>query len=169
MYLVEEACGPCARLGVLVPVPAVGQVHALRGLQAQRVDVVDEDQQAGQLHRLGDAELVGRLDRVDGVAAGVGQAQDLRLAGLRLQQEGREVAGRQRVLDGADDGAAGGLDDGGRCRPAARRRRHSRPAGSTRSCRRPSPPRCRCPWPAPRCRRPSARCRACTGRWSAPS
>jgi hypothetical protein len=34
----------------------------------------------GQLHRLGDAELVGRLDRVDGVAAGVGQAQDLRLA-----------------------------------------------------------------------------------------
>jgi hypothetical protein len=42
--------------------------------------VVDEHQQAGELHRLRDAELVGRLDRVDRVAAGVGEAEDLRLA-----------------------------------------------------------------------------------------
>ncbi|MNO07657.1 hypothetical protein D3C81_2299430 [compost metagenome] len=49
--------------------------------------VVDEHQQAGQLHGLRDAEFVGGLDRVDGVAAGIGQAQDLRLGRLRLQQE----------------------------------------------------------------------------------
>ena len=62
---------------------------------------------------LRDAELVGRLDAVDCVAASVGQTQDLRLAALRLQQERREVARRQRVLDRADDTSAGGLHDVG--------------------------------------------------------
>jgi hypothetical protein len=56
------------------------------------VHVGHEHQQAGQLlAALGDAELGRLLDRVDGVAAGVGQADDLGLRRLRLQQEGREV------------------------------------------------------------------------------
>ena len=41
--------------------------------------------------RLGDAELGRLLDRVDGVAAGVGEADHLGAGGLRLQQEGGEV------------------------------------------------------------------------------
>ena len=44
-----------------------------------------------------DAELGGLLDRVDRVAAGVGEADDLGARGLRLQQEGGEVGGRERV------------------------------------------------------------------------
>ena len=57
-----------------------------------------------------DAELAACFDRVDGVAAGVGQADDLGLGRLGLQQEGREVAGAQRHLDAAQHLAAGRLD-----------------------------------------------------------
>src|ERR1700739_717161 len=45
LVLVEEALGPGARVVVHVPVEALGQVHALRGLQPQRIDVGDEHQQ----------------------------------------------------------------------------------------------------------------------------
>ena len=38
------------------------------------------------------------LDRVDGVAAGIGEADHLGLRGLRLQQEGGEVGGIERPL-----------------------------------------------------------------------
>ncbi len=58
------------------------------------MDVGDEHQQAGELlAAFDDAELRGLLDRVDGVAAGVGETDDLCLGGLGLQQEGREVGG----------------------------------------------------------------------------
>ena len=103
----EELAAPGAGGVRAVPVPAVGQVHALRGRQAHGVDVVDEHDQAGQLHGLGQAEFIGRLDRVGGVGAGVGQGQDLGLAALRLQQE--RVARRQRMLDRAQHLAAAGL------------------------------------------------------------
>ena len=46
---------------------------------------------------LHDAELGRLLDRVDGVAAGIGKADDLGLRRLRLQQERREVGGRERM------------------------------------------------------------------------
>jgi hypothetical protein len=74
-------------------------------------DVGDEHQHAGQaLSALDDAELGRLLDRVDGVAAGIGQADDLGLGGLGLQQEGREVGGRERRAHAAQHLAAGGLD-----------------------------------------------------------
>jgi hypothetical protein len=60
-------------------------------LQAERVHVGDEHQQAGERLLLGDAELGRLLDRVGGVGAGVGQADDLGARGLGLEQEGREV------------------------------------------------------------------------------
>jgi hypothetical protein len=71
--------------------------------------VGDEHQQAGQGLGLGDAELGGLLDGVDGVAAGIGEADHLRLGGLRLEQEGGEVGGK-RVAHGAQHLAAVGLD-----------------------------------------------------------
>ena len=110
LELLEEALGKRPALVVLVPVPAVGQLQALGGGQAQAVNVVDEHQQAGHLHALGDAELLGRLHCVDGVAAGVGQGQDLGLGALGLQQEGREVGRVERVAHRAHHGAAVGLD-----------------------------------------------------------
>jgi hypothetical protein len=62
------------------------------------MDVVDEDQQASKLlAALDDAEFRCLLDRVDGVAAGIGKADDLRLRGLRLQQERREIGAREWV------------------------------------------------------------------------
>ena len=39
----------------------------------------------------GDAEFGALLDRVDGVAAGIGEPDDLGLRGLRLQQKRREI------------------------------------------------------------------------------
>jgi hypothetical protein len=104
--LLEEAVGELARVVVQVPVPAGGVQQAFGVLQAQAVDVAQEDQQAGGLHGLVDAEFLGRLDRVDGVAARVGQAQDLRLGVLRLQQERREVRCVQRMAHRAHHGAA---------------------------------------------------------------
>ena len=114
LHLLEEALGERAVLVVHVPVKAVGQQHALRRVQAQAVDVGDEHQQSGQALVLGDAELVGGLDRVDRVAAGVGEADDLGLGALRLQQERGEVRGVERVAHLSDDLAAGGLDHVGR-------------------------------------------------------
>ena len=51
---------------------------------------------------LADAELAGLLDRVDGVAAGIGEADDLRARSLRLQQEGGEIGRVERMANGAE-------------------------------------------------------------------
>src|SRR5262249_48223198 len=69
--------------------------EALRGLQTERVDVGDEDEQAGEpLAALDNAELRRLLDRIDRIAAGVRQANDLGIRRLGLQQE------RGKVLSG---------------------------------------------------------------------
>src|SRR6185503_21235758 len=78
----------------------------------ERLHVGGEDQQAGQLlAALDDAELAGLLDRVDGVLAGIGEADDLGLGSLGLQQEGREVLRAERMTYAAEHLAAGLLDD----------------------------------------------------------
>ena len=108
-----EAGGPFARGVVLIPVERLGQLQALRGLGAQRMDVGDEHQQRGQrLARLGDAEFRRLLDRVDGIAAGIGEADHVSTAALRLKQEGREVLRREGMADVAHDFAAVLLDHG---------------------------------------------------------
>ena len=75
--------------------------------------VVDEHQQAGDLHGLVDAEFLGGLHGVGEVTTGIGQAQDLCLARLGLQQERREVRRIQRVAHRTNHGTAIGLDHGG--------------------------------------------------------
>ena len=62
------------------------------------------------LPALDDAEFGALLDRVDGVAAGIGQADDLGLGRLRLQQERREVVGVERMANLAEHLAAVLLD-----------------------------------------------------------
>ncbi len=51
--------------------------------------VVDEEQQRGELLTARDNAELGRLlDRIGGVAAGIGEPDHFCLRGLRLQQEG---------------------------------------------------------------------------------
>ena len=61
--------------------------------------VGDEHHDRSQVLAAGDdAELGGLLDRVDGVAAAVGEPDDLGLGGLGLKQEGREIGRVERML-----------------------------------------------------------------------
>ena len=114
LHLLREPLGERPGLVVHVPVEGLGEVQALRGFQTDRLDVGEEQQQRRELlAALDDAELGRLLDRVGGVAAGIGKADDLGLGGLRLEQEGREVRRVERMLDAADDLAAVGGDDGG--------------------------------------------------------
>jgi hypothetical protein len=83
---------PGSGLLVQIPVEGLGEQHALRGLQAHGVNVVDEQQQRRQRLLAGDAELGRRLDRIDGVAARVRQTDDLRPGGLGLQQDEKSAA-----------------------------------------------------------------------------
>ena len=108
----HEAVAELAALVVAVPVEALGQGQALGRLEAEAVDLGEGEEQRGELlAALDDAELGGALDRVRGVEAGVGEADDLGARGLRLEEEGGEVGGGERVADGAEDLAAGGLDE----------------------------------------------------------
>ena len=95
LALLAKALGPVARARIVIPVERGGELEPLRRLQAQRVDVADEDQQPGELLAAAhDPELAGLLDGVDGVAARVGQPDDLGLRGLRLEQARRRSRGR---------------------------------------------------------------------------
>ena len=104
--------GPGA-IGVIhVPVPGFGQRQTLRGRQTKRGDIACEHEQTGEaLAALDDAELGGLLDRVDGVATGVRQSDDLGLRGLRLQQERGEILRVERRAHLAHDLAAVLFDD----------------------------------------------------------
>jgi hypothetical protein len=61
------------------------------------VDVGQEGHDGGRGHAPEQAELGRLLDAVGQVPAGVGEGQHLRAAALRLQEEGGEVGGVQRV------------------------------------------------------------------------
>ena len=98
--LVVEALGEGAGLVVHVPVERVGDDQALGCLGAERMGVGDLLQQRDHLlAALGDAEFRRLLQRVGGVAAGIGERHDLGLGGLRLQQEGGEVRRVERMAD----------------------------------------------------------------------
>jgi len=77
-----------SRLVVHVPVERGGQHESLRRLEAKRVDVGDQHQETGHLlAALEDAELAAELDGVDVVGRTAGEPDDLRLRGLRLENE----------------------------------------------------------------------------------
>ncbi len=103
--LVEEALRPRAGRVVTVPIERGGQHHPLRRLQAKAMDVADEHVQARQLlfSRAANAEVPGGLQCVDGIAAGIGQADHLGARCLGLQQVGREVGGVDGMLRLPDD------------------------------------------------------------------
>ena len=86
-------------------------LRSLRDLEAEAVNVADKDEEASKLlSTRDDAELGRLLDRVDGVAAGIGKSDDLRPRRLRLQQERGEVGAREWMPHPAQDPAAIGLD-----------------------------------------------------------
>ena len=111
--LVEETLAELARLVVQIPIPTAGELQAFGVLESQAVDVGDEQQQARHLHRLVNAEFLGGLDGIDGVATRIGQTENLCLGVLRLQQERREVRCVERVTHRACNRSALGLDGGG--------------------------------------------------------
>ena len=89
-----EALGEGPGLVVGVPVEGLGEDQPLGLVEPEGVHVGEEHEEAGEvLAALDDAELRPLLDGVGGVAARVGQPDDLGLGGLRLQQERREVLG----------------------------------------------------------------------------
>ena len=114
VHLGEKAFGECARLLIEVPVESGGQVQTLRGLQRQRVNVGEKCEQRRGLHGLGDAEFVGRLERVGKIGAGIRKPQHLRARGLSLQQERGVVGGAQRRAHRAQHLAAVGQHHLGR-------------------------------------------------------
>ena len=108
----KEPLGPGTGFIVQVPIEALRQVHALRGLQTQRVHIGDEHEKASQRLLGRHAELGSLFDGVDGVATGVGQTDDLGTGGLGLEQERRKIRARERVAYGAHHFATIGLDHG---------------------------------------------------------
>ena len=63
------------------------------------MNIIDKQQKGDQpLPALLDAEFGRLLHRVDGVAAGIGEADHLGLGALRLQQERGEIGGAERML-----------------------------------------------------------------------
>src|SRR5208282_6667197 len=75
------------------------------------MDIAQKYEESCQLLAAGhNAEFGGLLDRIDGVAAGIGKPDDLRLGGLSLQQERREILGVERSVDRAKHLAARRLD-----------------------------------------------------------
>ena len=75
--------------------------------KSQRMNVGQKHQQARQgLSAFDNAKLISLLDGVRGVATRIRQTNDLGFGGLRLQQEGRKILGRQRVAHLTQDLAA---------------------------------------------------------------
>ena len=93
-----ELRGESAGLVVHVPVAGSHERHALHGVKSDAVHLIDLQAQRDDLLAAGlDAELLSLLDGVCEIGTRIGQHDDLRAAGLGLQQVGREVVGVQRV------------------------------------------------------------------------
>jgi hypothetical protein len=100
LVLWREFLGELTVRVVEVPVPGLRHDQPLGGLQPERVHVGDEGEQRGEaLAAAHDAEFGRLLDRVDCVGTGIGEPDDLGLRRLRLQQERREIGGRERMAD----------------------------------------------------------------------
>src|SRR5450631_4889406 len=109
----EEAFGPGAARLAEVPEESLGRGQALGRFEAKRVGIwkLQQERRYALVAAAAQAEFPGLFDRVDGVAAGVRERDDLRLRGLRLQQIGREVGGIERMAHGPHHLATGGRDE----------------------------------------------------------
>src|ERR1700722_15981038 len=92
-----ETLAPRSRIVGEIPIKRFGKQQALRGLQAERMNVADKGQQRrDRLTALRNSKLSSLLDGGASVAARICQADDLGLGGLRLKQERREIRGANR-------------------------------------------------------------------------
>ena len=82
---------------VRVPIEWEEQLNALRRRQAERPHAVLPHDQRQQLLALPEPELVRLLERIRGIAAGIGERNGFGARALRLHQQGGEVAGPDRV------------------------------------------------------------------------
>ena len=75
----HEAVRPGASLIVHIPVPAGGQLKALRGFGAKGMNITQENNKAGNgLARLSDTKFCGRGNGVSGICTGVCQSDNIR-------------------------------------------------------------------------------------------
>ena len=111
----KEALRPGPAVLVAVPVEGGGEFQPLRGLQPHTVHVGNEDEQRHDgLTAARQPELARLFDGVDHVAAAIGERDDFRARGLRLQQVGTEIGGIERVADAAEHFSAGRKHRAGR-------------------------------------------------------
>ena len=95
-----------------VPVEAFGQDRALRRGEADALHVHRGQEEGDQLLLvLADAEIAGGLDPGDGVAAGIGERDQVGARALRRQELRGEIDCRKGVPDRADIAAALGGDE----------------------------------------------------------
>src|SRR4029077_918020 len=88
-------------------VEGFGEIKPLCYLQTQRMNVGNEQKEPGEfLAARNNTKLGCLLDRIGGVAASIGHADNLGLGRLRLQQERGKIGGVERMLDAANDFAA---------------------------------------------------------------
>ena len=131
---------------------------ALGGLQSERIDVDDEEQQAGKaLSAESNAELGDLLDGVDGVAPVLARAMTLAPEGCACSrnEEKSWLFSGWLTLPRIRPPLA--LTTAVVSRFLAHGRTRSRRSGRTKCRRRPSPPIFRSSWRASRCRRSNAR------------
>src|SRR5207253_2658059 len=100
----REALRKSTGLVIQIPVKRFREVQALRHIKAEGVNVGNKQQQTREfLASRDNAELRRLLDRISGVATGIGHADDFSLRRLRLQQERGEIRRIQGMLDAADN------------------------------------------------------------------
>ena len=97
--------GEGARALVLIPIEALADRDVLHGGEAERGQVRHVENERG--HLLLEAEFGRLLQRLDEIAARIGEADDIGARGLRLQQEGREIRRVERMARRAQNLAAG--------------------------------------------------------------
>src|SRR5262249_7368158 len=81
------ALRPDTRLIVEVPIPGIDRLQTLRCLKTQSRHSLQIKDKCDDLLLSAEIEVVGVLDGVHGVAASVSECDDVRLRGLRLEQE----------------------------------------------------------------------------------
>src|SRR5215470_9888178 len=82
----------------VIAIPVIGgrEDQSLRRRQPECMHIGDEHEEPGEaLTARDDTELCRLLDRVDGIATGIGEADHLGLGGLSLEEKRREVRPRE--------------------------------------------------------------------------
>ena len=108
-----EALGEGARSLVRVPIEAGADRRPVDDVETERGNVGDIEDEAGKALLRAKTEFMRLLDAIVEVSARIGEADGVGAGILRLQNEGREVGGVERMAHRAQHLAARRLNRGG--------------------------------------------------------